>query len=261
MTTFRSEDTTMQHEIQTALTHLGPATLGEIASYLGITDKNGKWRLGDAMKRMRKNFLVEMDDTDRPPRYILTNPVVEPVAENNTPAAQQDEDGEDGADVVPLHAPAEENAAECEQAPVSNCESSVETKLATLEKLACITSSDISAVLMSIMDDLRSGSPGSLDNLAQRVVEWAVDRDIIAHSTAQAQYLKAAEEMGELAADIARGRDVRDSIGDVIVCLINLAAISGVSMQDCLQTAWDDIKDRKGHMTADGVFVKEEDAA
>lgn len=89
------------------------------------------------------------------------------------------------------------------------------------------------------------------------IVSWADDRNLVAGATRQAQMLKLTEEMGELAADIARGRDVRDSIGDCVVVLTILAAQSGTTIERCARLAYEEIKDRKGRMV-DGIFVKEE---
>ena len=44
----------------------------------------------------------------------------------------------------------------------------------------------------------------------------------------------------------------------MIVVLINIAERNDLSITECVRTAWDDIKDRKGKMV-DGVFVKEGD--
>ncbi len=91
------------------------------------------------------------------------------------------------------------------------------------------------------------------------VIRWSESRGIIENSSSQTQMLKAVSEMGELAdAVIKRDRDaIIDGLGDVLVCLINVAAIEDVSLTHCLQSAYDQIKDRKGYLTKDGVFVKE----
>ena len=44
----------------------------------------------------------------------------------------------------------------------------------------------------------------------------------------------------------------------MIVVLINIAERNGLTIEDCLEQAWNDIKDRKGKMV-DGIFVKEGD--
>jgi len=72
--------------------------------------------------------------------------------------------------------------------------------------------------------------------------------------------MKAFEEMGELAAGEARSNmpKIEDSVGDVLVCLINYCALRGIDMTECLANAYDEIKDRKGTMMPNGVFVKDE---
>ena len=107
---------------------------------------------------------------------------------------------------------------------------------------------------------MQNGVPhnNNLDLLVERVARWHYDRNLIDGSTDQAQYVKLIEEAGELAGDIARGKDLADDIGDMIVVLINIAERNGISIKECLQCAWADIKDRKGKMI-DGTFVKEAD--
>ena len=92
-----------------------------------------------------------------------------------------------------------------------------------------------------------------------KVIRWSEDRGIIQNSDAQTQLLKAVSEMGELAdAVIKRDRGaIADGLGDVLVCLINVAAILDLDLTDCLSVAYEEIKDRKGYLTKDGVFVKE----
>lgn len=99
-----------------------------------------------------------------------------------------------------------------------------------------------------------------VSELEQNVIEWATDRGIIAHSTTHAQALKAVSEMGEVADAVIKGDQdaLIDGIGDVMVCLINLAHMSGTDLEECLEAAWNEIKDRKGRMVAGGAFVKEE---
>lgn len=94
-----------------------------------------------------------------------------------------------------------------------------------------------------------------------KVLRWAEARRIIPHSTPQAQLLKAFEEMGELAAATARNNDamVRDAVGDVMVCLINFCALKDVDLTRCLEGAYEAIKDRKGTMMPNGIFVKEDE--
>lgn len=92
--------------------------------------------------------------------------------------------------------------------------------------------------------------------LLSKIAGWHEDRNLINGSTDQAQYVKLIEEAGELASSIARGLPVVDDIGDMIVVLVNIAERNNLSIQDCLENSWEDIKDRRGRMV-DGLFVKE----
>lgn len=90
--------------------------------------------------------------------------------------------------------------------------------------------------------------------------QWANDRNIINGATMQAQFVKLIEEIGELAQGIAKGRPdaIEDGIGDAVVVLTILAAQHGVTIEDCIEIAWNEIKDRKGRMV-NGTFLKESD--
>lgn len=98
-----------------------------------------------------------------------------------------------------------------------------------------------------------------MKELETNIIKWAEDRGIYEHSTTHAQALKAVSEMGEVADAVIKGQrdELIDGIGDVIVCLINLAHMNGTNLGECLGSAWDEIKDRKGQMVAGGAFVKE----
>jgi NTP pyrophosphatase (non-canonical NTP hydrolase) len=91
------------------------------------------------------------------------------------------------------------------------------------------------------------------------VERWAEDRGILQHSTPAAQLLKTVSELGELAdATNKHDRDgVIDGIGDVLVTLVIYSRLQGVTLDECLDAAYQTIKDRKGRLTAEGVFVKE----
>lgn len=96
-------------------------------------------------------------------------------------------------------------------------------------------------------------------DLASRVddiINWHYDRNLIEGSTDKDQYLKLLEEVFELQNNIMKGRPVVDDIGDIIVVLINIAERNGLTLKDCLDHAYNDIKDRKGRMI-EGIFVKE----
>ena len=91
------------------------------------------------------------------------------------------------------------------------------------------------------------------------VIRWSEARGIIPNSTSLAQYKKAQEEMHELqTAIVDRNRaGIIDGVGDILVCLINVCALEDVSMTQCLEAAYQEIKDRRGTLGKDGIFRKE----
>ena len=91
-----------------------------------------------------------------------------------------------------------------------------------------------------------------------KTVQWHHDRNLIEGADDKTQFAKLIQECGELSDNICKGKDVRDDIGDIMVVLINIAERNGTTLTECLQVAYDDIKDRKGRMV-DWVFVKEAD--
>lgn len=101
----------------------------------------------------------------------------------------------------------------------------------------------------------------TFDQLEAKVLNWSYARGIIQNSPPVSQLLKAFEEMGEVAAGEAKGKPalIEDGIGDVLVCLINYAELRGMNLTKCLAHAYDQIKDRKGRMQPNGVFLKEDD--
>lgn len=95
-------------------------------------------------------------------------------------------------------------------------------------------------------------------NTFDSIREWAGQRNLIDGSNPQAQTVKLMEEVGELAAGVARqNRDqIVDSIGDAVVVLTILAAQLNVTIEGCIDYAWAEIRHRKGKMV-NGVFIKE----
>ena len=91
------------------------------------------------------------------------------------------------------------------------------------------------------------------------VIRWSEARGIIQNSTSEAQLRKAYEEMDELREAITkRDKDgIIDGLGDVLVCLINVAAIEDVTLNQCLESAYPEIKDRNGTLLPNGIFQKE----
>jgi uncharacterized protein YabN with tetrapyrrole methylase and pyrophosphatase domain len=98
-----------------------------------------------------------------------------------------------------------------------------------------------------------------IETLIWLIKQWHRNRGLIDNSTDLAQFAKLVQEVGELSDNICKGKDLRDDIGDIMVVLINIAERNNISILECLETAYNDIKDRKGFMSPEGVFIKEED--
>lgn len=98
-----------------------------------------------------------------------------------------------------------------------------------------------------------------MDRLVKLVEEWSRDRDLHEAESSK-QFLKVIEEVGEVADALAKDKpdELKDGIGDTVVTLIILAQQNGLTLEECLETAYNEIADRKGK-TVNGVFVKEED--
>lgn len=99
--------------------------------------------------------------------------------------------------------------------------------------------------------------------LEMKVIQWAEARRIIPNATPESQFLKAVAEMGELSDAINKGDmpGIKDGVGDVLVCLINMCALLDLDLTQCLALAYDEIKDRKGTLLPSGVFQKDEATA
>jgi NTP pyrophosphatase (non-canonical NTP hydrolase) len=99
-----------------------------------------------------------------------------------------------------------------------------------------------------------------LTTLSNNVREWADNKGLLKKENSAKQMLKVTEEIGEVAAAVARDNmdKLKDGIGDGFVTLIILAHQNGLTPEECLEAAWDVIKGRTGRMI-DGVFVKSED--
>lgn len=102
--------------------------------------------------------------------------------------------------------------------------------------------------------------PDSISSYFDKFTQWGLDRGVIQNGNGLAQGLKLVSEMGELTDNLAKGRCIKDDIGDCMVVLNMLANMTGVKLEDCLDQAWGDIKDRKGYMNEHGVFIKDGDS-
>jgi NTP pyrophosphatase (non-canonical NTP hydrolase) len=98
----------------------------------------------------------------------------------------------------------------------------------------------------------------SYANIEMEVVRWGEARGIVQNSTPKAQWHKTVEEIEELRDAIKAGdrEAMKDAYGDILVTLIMGCACADLDLVDCLKLAYNQIKDRKGYLTPEGIFVK-----
>jgi len=92
-----------------------------------------------------------------------------------------------------------------------------------------------------------------------KIREWAKERGIFDKGDVKTQYVKLMEEAGEVAKALLTDdkAEIKDGIGDMVVVLTNLAHLSGFTIEECIDEAYDVISKRKGDMI-NGTFVKNE---
>ena len=86
---------------------------------------------------------------------------------------------------------------------------------------------------------------------------WANERGIYDKGNSHTQYVKLMEEAGELAAALLNNDkpEIVDAIGDMVVVLTNLAKLEGFDIENCVDSAYNEIANRTGVMH-NGTFVK-----
>lgn len=114
--------------------------------------------------------------------------------------------------------------------------------------------------------------------LQEKVLEWAGIHDLLHEENAEKQFMKFIEEVFEFKTEFDyNGNDfivclidksmkftpdtfheMKLEMGDIIVTLIILCEQIGIDLEECLELAYEKIKDRQGK-TINGCFVKAED--
>ena len=91
-----------------------------------------------------------------------------------------------------------------------------------------------------------------------KIRDWAEDKGIYESGDSKTQYIKLMEEAGEVGRAILKEDlpEVKDGIGDMVVVLTNLAELCGLTIEECVESAYDVISKRTGKMK-NGTFVKD----
>jgi NTP pyrophosphatase (non-canonical NTP hydrolase) len=99
----------------------------------------------------------------------------------------------------------------------------------------------------------------SYSMIEMNVIRWGEERKIVQHSNPRAQAIKTLEEVGELMQAITDNdrEAMMDAYGDILVTLVMGCATADLDLVTCFKHAYEQIKDRKGHLSPEGIFIKE----
>ena len=85
--------------------------------------------------------------------------------------------------------------------------------------------------------------PSEDDNIFDEIRTWAFNRGIYKSGDTKTQLIKLYEEVGELSEAVLKSDNDEfiDAIGDAVVVLTNLAELGGVRIEDCIESAYNEI--------------------
>lgn len=88
--------------------------------------------------------------------------------------------------------------------------------------------------------------------------EWGISKGLIFNGNQKTQYRKLVEEVNELGIEIElyRRNEIKLEIGDCVVVLTILAAQYELPIEECIEAAYDKIRNRTGK-TINGTFIKD----
>ena len=109
-----------------------------------------------------------------------------------------------------------------------------------------------------IMSDYRENGINTPKSHFDLIRKWASERGLYKKGDPKTQALKLVEEVGETCRAILKGNqsDIEDGIGDAVVVLTNLAHLCNTDIEHCIESAYNEIKDRTGKMD-NGTFKKD----
>lgn len=98
----------------------------------------------------------------------------------------------------------------------------------------------------------------NFEQLRNDVLVWAKEKGILKPENHLKQMGKMVSEVGELCDEIIKDNreNQANELGDVLVTVIILAEQLDLNLINCLEIAYNKIKDRKG-TTKNGTFIKE----
>lgn len=104
----------------------------------------------------------------------------------------------------------------------------------------------------------------TFSDLVAKINEWADERNL-KQADPKIQWMRVTEEVGEIRDVLLKPTKftdpqmaLKDAVGDTLVTIIVLAHQLDLDVTECLNIAYEEIKNRKGKMI-NGTFVKEDD--
>ena len=109
-----------------------------------------------------------------------------------------------------------------------------------------------------IMTDHRENGINMSKSHFDLIRKWASERGLYKGGDPKTQALKLVEEVGETCRAILKQDEpeIIDGIGDCVVVLTNLAHLCNTDIEHCIESAYNEIKNRKGKMV-NGTYKKD----
>lgn len=118
--------------------------------------------------------------------------------------------------------------------------------------------------LLGSISRLEEPTHDGIPALIDKIEKWA-DKRNLKQADPKIQWMRITEEVGEIRDVLLKPTKftepqaaLKDAIGDTLVTIIVLAHQLDLDVTECLDIAYEEIKNRKGKMI-NGTFVKEED--
>lgn len=112
--------------------------------------------------------------------------------------------------------------------------------------------------------EIKGSNAKKLSDLVAKINEWADERNL-KQADPKIQWMRVTEEVGEIRDVLLKPTKftdpqmaLKDAVGDTLVTIIVLAHQLDLDVTECLNIAYEEIKNRKGKMI-NGTFVKEDD--
>ena len=100
-----------------------------------------------------------------------------------------------------------------------------------------------------------------MNKLTSNIESWHAARLITVNGNSVTQFGKLIEEASELLLAIQRkdSKEIKDALGDMYVVMVAIAKLEDTNIGECIELAFNEIKDRTGHLDKSGNFIKDKE--